>query len=379
MNKKDLALLRDFMHRDNTGSSHHLALLRGLAEITVEFDHLAQRRNANELTLPLGLLVWKWALYYFPIAAHDLTQATGTGPRGGFLAGLRKVTLYYRERGGCEAFCRDLRRGGVDGAITRDLIIVLRRIRDTLEDVLQQSGAAAARGKYRLLCYNRDTRHIMEVTRPERINLEFLIQNFGTFNIRRNFYEALRGCADFITGTGSVIYQWARFTAEAGGRDAPALNHALAVISTPALRREDTAMARGIYEQIAQHGVDLRCVWTGRTLDRSTLAIDHVIPFSLVPNNDLWNLMPCHQGANLRKGECIPSASLLSTRARIIQDYWALSRDFHRALFDLQFRTALAGFDVKNFEIRWAEAGLTALKARCRALSDQRGGAVWSG
>ena len=138
-------------------------------------------------------------------------------------------------------------------------------------------------------------------------------------------------------------------------------------------------MARGIYEQIARHGVDLRCVWTGRTLDRSTLAIDHVIPFSLMPNNDLWNLMPCYQGINLRKGEYIPSVSLLSARARKIQDYWALSRDFHRALFDLQFRTALAGFDVKNFEIRWAEVGLTALKARCRALSDQQGGIVWNG
>ena len=66
MNKRDLALLRTFINWGSQDTTDYFALLRGLAEIAVEFDHLARRRNNKEITLPLGLLVLKWMLYYFP-------------------------------------------------------------------------------------------------------------------------------------------------------------------------------------------------------------------------------------------------------------------------------------------------------------------------
>jgi hypothetical protein len=377
-------MLKAIVNRDVLDTSYHFALLRGLAELAVEFDHLARRRNNNQVTLPLGLLVLKWVLYYFPIVDQDLPQTIAEGSAANkqsqlhFQAGLKKLTAYYAGRGGYAAFYTDLTQGGIGADISRELIIVLRQIRDAIEETMLQAKPIPATKKYPLLVYNRDTRHIMEVTSPARINPEFLVQNFGTFNIRRNLYEALRNFADFLTGTGSIINRWALFSSHACASRPVAVNHALSVIATPVLNQHDTSRVRKLYEEIAGHGVDLRCVWSGRALNKTNMVIDHVIPFSLIPNNDLWNLMPCHKTINTRKGNRITDPGLLAVRSEVLVDYWAVARDFYQSLFDRQFRTSLVGFEVKNYEIKWADAGLSALKDRCRFYIEQQGMKGWN-
>ena len=39
----------------------------------------------------------------------------------------------------------------------------------------------------------------------------------------------------------------------------------------------------------------LRCVWTGQPLNRTTLDIDHMFPWTAWPCSDLWNLLPAHR------------------------------------------------------------------------------------
>lgn len=384
MNKKDFALLNTLMSPDSQGSSCHFALMRGLAEIALEYDHLARRRGSNEVVIPLGLLVLKWVLYYFAIVDNDLPQKAAAGPWNAkdeqlvFQSGLKKVTQFYRSRGGCEAFYDDLLKGGISAGISKDLIVALRQIRDVIEETILRMGQAYSPKRYTIICYNRDTRHIMEVTRPGRIIPEFLIQNFGTFTIRRNVYEVLRSFGNYLTGSRSIINQWALLTANATPLNPVPVNQALSIIAAPLLHRQHTVQARRIYEEIARHGVELRCVWSGRLLDQSTLAIDHIIPFSLLPNNDLWNLMPCHNSVNIRKGDRIPAGALLAERSEILQGYWSVARDFFQLVFDRQFKTSLVGFDVKNYEVKWQDAGFAALKNRCSFYVDGMGVESWN-
>jgi N-acyl-L-homoserine lactone synthetase len=60
---------------------------------------------------------------------------------------------------------------------------------------------------------------------------------------------------------------------------------------------------------------------------KSDFVVDHVIPFSLWANNDLWNLLPADKQVNGQKSDRLPSAELvLSSRERIICS-WRLLRD----------------------------------------------------
>lgn len=89
--------------------------------------------------------------------------------------------------------------------------------------------------------------------------------------------------------------------------------------------------------------------------------------------------MPCHNSINIRKGDRIPAAALLAERSEILQGYWSVARDYFQSMFDRQFKTSLVGFDVKNYEVKWPEAGLTALKNRCSYYIEQMGMESWNG
>src|SRR3972149_5998133 len=86
---------------------------------------------------------------------------------------------------------------------------------------------------------------------------------------------------------------------------------------------------------------DLRCVWTGTVLRR--FEVDHLIPFSLWYNNDLWNLLPAARSVNqAKKDKLVSRPTLGSSRDRIIH-YWRLLRSLHEKRFELELRRSLLG------------------------------------
>jgi hypothetical protein len=56
--------------------------------------------------------------------------------------------------------------------------------------------------------------------------------------------------------------------------------------------------------------------------------VDHVLPFSLWRNNDLWNLLPADPLVNREKGDSLPTHALLKRRREAIVGYWDV---VHRA------------------------------------------------
>ena len=58
--------INTIIERDSKDTTYKFALLRSVIEVSQEFQHL--RKEAGDLvSLPLGLLIEKWLLYYYPI------------------------------------------------------------------------------------------------------------------------------------------------------------------------------------------------------------------------------------------------------------------------------------------------------------------------
>ena len=53
-----------------------------------------------------------------------------------------------------------------------------------------------------------------------------------------------------------------------------------------------------------------------------TFDADHVLPFSLWRNNDLWNLLPAAPRVNREKADRLPTSNLLKRRKDTIVSYW---------------------------------------------------------
>ena len=126
-------------------------------------------------------------------------------------------------------------------------------------------------------------------------------------------------------------------------------------------------------DQLAQ-GAQVNCVWSGRRVtSREHLAIDHVIPYSLWGNNDLWNLLPAFEKVNAQKSDAVPAPALITARRDAILAGWRVTRAAHPAVFDRDVALSLGTAGGTDWEI----AGIDALARKCRYLIDERGYPAW--
>jgi HNH endonuclease len=65
------------------------------------------------------------------------------------------------------------------------------------------------------------------------------------------------------------------------------------------------------------------CPWTGKNLAARNYAIDHIIPVSVYPTNELWNLVPSDEYFNAHtKRARLPTASrMASATPRLARTY----------------------------------------------------------
>jgi len=229
---------------------------------------------------------------------------------------------------------------------------------------------------YSLVSFNKDSARLTPAKLQTAIDPEFLIENFGTFSLRRDFYELFRFLGGFITGTDAIMYQWAEWTANAKKEKGISVSQALQVLMTSPETQRNVQDARRVYDRLLAENGYLRCVWTNRYVRGDNLEIDHAIPFSLWANNDLWNLLPTHRYTNSSKRDRVPSPELVQDRANQIEAYWDKLRTVYTDLFDREFRVSLVG--LKDLGANWPDLGITALADRCHYLIEERGFEIWS-
>ncbi|WP_048145888.1 HNH endonuclease domain-containing protein [Methanoplanus limicola] len=61
------------------------------------------------------------------------------------------------------------------------------------------------------------------------------------------------------------------------------------------------------------------------------MSVDHMIPFSVWKNNDLWNLLPALNSVNSKKSDKIPSPALIEKRSDAITGYWDILHEKYRS------------------------------------------------
>jgi hypothetical protein len=104
-----------------------------------------------------------------------------------------------------------------------------------------------------------------------------------------------------------------------------------------------------------EEGRQFECVWTHRPIrSGDAFDLDHLIPVSVYPINEVWNLIPTHPSANRSKSDKIPSIDLLERAVRPLSQTYQLytgSPDLRRALVDatrLRFSTELSQRDFEQ-------------------------------
>jgi hypothetical protein len=208
---------------------------------------------------------------------------------------------------------------------------------------------------------------------PSPIDLGNMIHGFGTFTIPIDYYEAFRILGSFINGRDSILMKWAELSSTFSKQqfDPATVIGKLLEIPVDARNVQDS---NALYQSLLRENGKIQCVWSGEWVPK--IDIDHVIPFSVWHNNDLWNLLPASPKANSNKRDRIPTPERIVQSQDQILHYWAQLEQKYPDRFRKEIQTTLLGHPVLSGE--WQGHALHQLKENCTYLIEKRGYAPWT-
>jgi SAM-dependent methyltransferase len=301
-----LPLLRGVILRQEKSSTYKLALLRAIARIADVSPNVA-RDEGDHVELPLGLIALYWVRMYKPLVELKWSQLPGASVR--FPSG----DAYRLSNVGAA----ELRPGA---RFVGEAAVAVRR---ALADAARLIATMPARH----LTYA-DDRPVFETALGRApagrggiaIDQPFL-WHFGTTRVPLCVWSALRRMAAWIEPM--LVAEWARlmqgYATNQGrlGQESDAIT---------ALRwqeeERDTYFVRGILRDRLAAGKAVTCVWSGGAIGGETGCIDHCLPWSAWPCNDLWNLMPAKSKVNLQKSDRLVTSAVLNDAKPRILDWW---------------------------------------------------------
>ena len=368
MDKEVFSNIHKIIERDSKSTTYKFALLRGVIEIIQDHSPYVAFQD-NRVHFPTGLLIEKWLMYYYPLLESKtiLPQINGDAQLA-FGKAFEKIILAYQDIGGFSAFYNDLKNKGIPGSIQADFFDLAKILRNTITQMpMKYIGRSISEDYYSIFQFENAALRKRNI----EIDLEFLIQNFGTFSIPREYYEAFKILGSFINGQDSILFKWAEFSVNASRQNLSIAKVVNEVLRNPITQRE-ISESKKIYREILNREGQVFCVWTGRKI--STYDIDHVIPFSIWKNNDLWNLLPSDSKMNNQKRDKIPSPDLIAKQKDLILQYWEILHQIQQNRFQKEFQIALLGN--RSFE-SWRASGIQQLQSSCDYLITNRGFGEW--
>lgn len=361
--------INQIIELDSKDTTYKFALLRATIEVIQE--QTPYKRIENErVILPMGLLILKWLEYYYPIIEKELPQRNGDN-LGTFTLTFRKlfkeVTDFYRIRGGLSVFYSELMRGDLPVEIEGTTFELCKKIRDTIrKQPMRYIGKSVYGEEYGIFRWIQSSGNLRKVI---KLDANTLIENFGEFSIPRDYYTVMELMGSFVTGMHTILIHWAKFTVN---KDKSLdLNQVLGTILESPLEHRNTTLSQKIFSQLKTERGNLECVWTGGRIS-DDLNIDHILPFSIWRNNDLWNLLPSKAKINGRKDNKIPSIELLNKRKDSIISYWTLIRKTEKIIFDKELSISLVTWEKLN-QHNWELVAFESLQDKCRYLIKTRG------
>jgi hypothetical protein len=167
------------------------------------------------------------------------------------------------------------------------------------------------------------------------------------------------------------VNKWIQFTERQGIE--PEKMYKL--LNTSPIEERDTLHSQNFFNSLIEKKGSINCVWSNKSITKKSMHIDHLIPFSVWRNNDLWNLLPTLESINRKKRDMIPSPKLLDERKDIIINYWEQLEANFRYQFNREMKITL--MDGRSEEIS-IDSSFSNLCEKCEYLINDRGLTEWT-
>jgi hypothetical protein len=368
MNKEIFSNISKIIERDSKSTTYKFALLRGTIDLIQENSPFIEFKD-DRVYFPMGLLIEKWMIYYYPIFDSNLKIPQINGRSNlSFEKVLSELVSFYRGKGGLSAFYADLKRNGVSSEITPVVISLANQLNTTIRKMPMYYIGRSISSEFHSIFKPELNRNSLTI---EKLDSNFLVMNYGTFSIPKEYYEAFEVLGSFISGQDSIFLKWAEFSVKASGKKLPFESIVGKLIESPVTERE-ARESKKLFDSLLNRLGETECVWTGRKTNK--IEVDHIIPLAIWKNNDLWNLLPSVPKINNNKRDKIPTPRLIERQKVIILHYWDLLDKSFETRFQKEIKISLLG---NSNSSNWRALAIDQLKESCNFLIEKRGFDPW--
>lgn len=369
MNKDIFKNISKIIERDSKSSTYKFALLRGVIDI-IQDNSPYINVNEDDVEIPLGLLIEKWLIYYYPIfeSEVEIPQINGKNVNLAFRSQFAPIITHYSEKGKISVFYNELRNKYIAEEIISDFYKLVQKIKTTIANKpMKHIGWGINQSHHSIFKPLKGS----VLKKTFKYNTTWLVNSCGIFTIPKEYYEAFKILGSFISGTDNVLFKWAEFSVNASGNTLSTGKVVNEILKFPITER-DVECSKKLYKDIIKTNGVVNCVWTGRLID--VYDIDHMLPFSIYKNNDLWNLLPSSPPTNKSKLDKIPSVNLITKQKDLIIHYWEIIHQYQNERFMNELQISLLGNHAKN---NWQESAFSQLLQTSKYLIETRGYPTW--
>jgi len=368
MNAEVLINISNILERENKTSTYKFALLRGVIDIIQENSPFI-RHEGKRVYFPMGLLINKWIFYYYPLFTDlnvipQINSAKGLA----FKKELKAIIDFYQDSGeGMSVLYHDIKTGRMDAANNKLIKGLYSKINRTIAGMpMKHIGNSIYKRHYSIFQFHADTRR-----KPQSIS-KTLIQGFGVFSIPVDYYDAFKLLGSFISGRDSILSKWADFSLASSSSKHLTRSEIISRLLIEPISDRDVKESKQYFSNLLSHSGKIRCVWSGKDLQQ--FDVDHVLPFSIWRNNDLWNLLPSSKKINNQKRDRIPTPGMIQDCGVRIIDNWNLLYSKNPNRFTYEIEAGLLGHPITS---GWQPEALSKLQENAEYLIKKRGYEEW--
>lgn len=358
------------IEQESKTSTYKFALLRGTIDLIQEISPYT-RTESDRVYMPMGLLINKWIFYYYPLfkGPSCIPQINGSKPIA-FEQELKNIIEIYSQKGDISVLYNNIRTNNLEDTSKIVLVRLYKKLQNTISNMpMKYLGSSINQSHYSIFNY-----HSL-VSKSNKMTDQDFVTGYGEFSIPFEYYDAFRILGSFINGQDSIINKWADFSWNSKKNKAKEKSIIISKLIDSPITEREVHESKTLFKKIFKENGSIDCVWTGKpitALDKYDL--DHLLPFSVWRNNDMWNLLPTTSTVNKHKSDRIPSPSRLEDASKKIFQYWNLLQLENQSRFTREIEQALLGSPISN---GWEELALHRLKQHTEYLIEYRGYEQW--
>ena len=330
---RPLDRIESVLKHDKKVATYKLALLRAFCDMADRDAGAVIWLGSGYIGMPLHALAECWLNYYWPLMAAPLhipqnttDHLSSTRPPAFRKALTELITMaeanYGTERTAAYSlFMLGWKKNNLPVALTKQLHKTLSILCRTLIDGPIQHSAQGD-----MFCYDKNRKLVL---------LEV--------DLWREF------CLSGYWIRDSLFLRWAELCERFAQRIDPDMNRG--VVLPYLIQREDPKREQNLARLLYAESPQLTCVWSDRSISINTMDIDHVLPFSLWHNNDLWNLLPAASTVNRSKSDKVPTPEFLRRRQDAIITNWRFANQIEATVFQHELQRTLGRFRVERWEL----------------------------